>query len=102
MLLQPIVENAVKHGIAILGSSGMINITIDQLGQTMRLCVEDNGAGFDYTIENKESGYGLRLSKDRLTLLNKLYPENTFHFEVKTTNNKTQVCILIANWISKN
>ncbi|MNL24248.1 hypothetical protein D3C87_1456750 [compost metagenome] len=80
----------------------MISIIIDQLGQTMRICVEDNGAGFDYTVENNESGYGLRLSKERLDLLNKLYPENIFHIEIKTTNNKTQVCILISNWISKN
>jgi len=102
MLLQPIVENAVKHGIAILGNTGMISIIIDQLGQTMRIYIEDNGAGFDYTVENNGSGYGLRLSKERLNLLNKLYPENTFHIEIKTTNNKTQVCILISNWISKN
>lgn len=102
MLLQPIVENAVKHGISALGNKGVISITIDQLEQSLQLCVADNGSGFECSEANNKSGYGLRLSKDRLNLLNQLYPENTFHFQVHSNDGNTQVCILITNWISNN
>lgn len=102
MLLQPIVENAVKHGISALGNKGVIHITIDQLEQSLQLCVADNGSGFECSEANNKSGYGLRLSKDRLNLLSQLYPENTFYFQVQSKDCNTQVCILISNWISNN
>jgi two-component system LytT family sensor kinase len=47
MLLQPFIENAVKHGIAILKKEGHIRIGIAAGGHNLLLSVEDNGKGFD-------------------------------------------------------
>ena len=50
MLLQPIVENAVLHGIRESNRSGTIRIAAQVEGGTLQLCVEDNGPGIDQEI----------------------------------------------------
>src|SRR5260370_12621204 len=44
LLLQPVVENAVKHGIAGLVEGGAIHLSVERLGADVRLAVEN---GFD-------------------------------------------------------
>lgn len=45
MVLQPIVENAIIHGIADFRSDGVIRITAQREGDMLLLCVTDNGQG---------------------------------------------------------
>jgi sensor histidine kinase YesM len=47
LILQPIVENAIVHGIAPLAEGGMVKITIEESQNTLLLSVEDNGPGID-------------------------------------------------------
>lgn len=47
LLLQPIVENALIHGIAQLNYDGVILIRIYREGSLIKLRVQDNGAGMD-------------------------------------------------------
>jgi len=47
LLLQPIVENALLHGIAPLNRNGIILIRIYRDGDCMKLRIQDNGAGMD-------------------------------------------------------
>lgn len=65
-LLQPIVENAIKHGIAKRADSGRIDIRIYEKNGELNLCVHDNGPGFP---EDMGGGYGLRSIQDKLKLL---------------------------------
>ncbi len=72
-LLQPIVENAIKHGIAKRADAGRIDVRIyekkrDQTdGPTdLYLCVHDNGPAFS---DEMGGGYGLRSIQDKLKLL---------------------------------
>ena len=65
-LLQPIVENAIKHGISKLPQEGKIRIHIYEAGNWLYLCVQDNGPDFR---EGGSSGYGLRSIQDKLHLL---------------------------------
>lgn len=44
MLLQPLVENALFHGIMQM-DEGRIGITVREDGETLELCVDDNGQG---------------------------------------------------------
>jgi hypothetical protein len=45
LILQPLVENAIRHGVAPNGHSGRVVIRAELLGKGVRLCVEDSGSG---------------------------------------------------------
>lgn len=46
LLLLPIVENAIRHGIANVVGSGVLRIEVARAGDQLRLVVEDSGPGF--------------------------------------------------------
>ncbi|GHH98080.1 cache domain-containing sensor histidine kinase [Neobacillus kokaensis] len=47
IILQPIVENALYHGIRGLNRQGFINISAEEKGDDILFIVQDNGEGFD-------------------------------------------------------
>ncbi len=53
MVLQPLVENAIYHGIEPAGGSGNIVIRLYSEGETIIFCVEDDGAGIDLAEAEK-------------------------------------------------
>lgn len=65
-LLQPIVENAIKHGIAKRADAGRIDVRIYEKTGELHLCVHDNGPTFP---DEMSGGYGLRSIQDKLKLL---------------------------------
>ena len=65
-LLQPIVENAIKHGIAKRADAGRIDVRIYEKTGELHLCVHDNGPAFP---DDMSGGYGLRSIQDKLKLL---------------------------------
>ena len=48
MTLQPIVENAVYHGLESCSKKGVIKISAERLGNRVEIKVSDNGKGIDY------------------------------------------------------
>jgi two-component system LytT family sensor kinase len=75
LLLQPIIENAVKHGVSALRERGMITITASARSEDLVIAIHDNGPGF----QEASTGYGLKLTADRLRLVNQLHPEIPIH-----------------------
>jgi two-component system LytT family sensor kinase len=67
LLLQPIVENAVKHGIAKRVQGGTIAISASRMNGKLTLRVENDGPGFAEEWERK--GIGLRNVRERLASL---------------------------------
>ncbi len=67
-LLQPLVENAVRHGNAARLGAGAIAVRARQDGSALRLEVEDDGDGAD-GADSSGFGVGLRSARERLTLL---------------------------------
>jgi signal transduction histidine kinase len=68
LLLQPLVENAIKHGLSEMDTGGIIWIrgALDDLSLT--LSIRDNGRGFTSTEENRSlGGVGLGATRERLT-----------------------------------
>ncbi|MGV3602575.1 MAG: histidine kinase [Dyadobacter fermentans] len=65
-ILQPIVENAIKHGISRMAEQGNIVVKIYEKDQWLHLCVHDNGPAFPETLG---AGYGMRSIQDKLKLL---------------------------------
>jgi signal transduction histidine kinase len=66
-VLQPIVENAIKHGIAKRADAGRIDITARIVDRYVELSVRDDGVGMS-TIEAAE-GVGLSNTRERLRTL---------------------------------
>ncbi|WP_273214835.1 histidine kinase [Runella zeae] len=65
-LLQPLVENAIKHGISNLLKNGEIEIIIEDQTDTIQFRIHDNGPAFK---EDISGGYGLRSIRDKLNLI---------------------------------
>lgn len=72
-MLQPIVENSVKHGIAPNINGGDIFITVKSLGSEYLFSVRDTGKGMDKDryeeVVSKWPGIGLSTVNERLKLL---------------------------------
>jgi LytS/YehU family sensor histidine kinase len=69
-ILQPLVENAIKHGFSKTITSGTITIQAFKEGDYMILKVSDDGAGTSLSPnEIEHHGIGLANVRDRLTIL---------------------------------
>jgi two-component sensor histidine kinase len=70
LLLQPLVENAIRHGIERRVSGGMIAISAYLADDGLQIDVQDDGVGLppDWRIETS-SGLGLRVTRERLEML---------------------------------
>lgn len=81
MILQPLVENCIKHGIEPNLSPGIISITAEEVDSYLLITVKDNGIGMsedrlgtvrrhidDNLMNNKMLGTGLRNVNQRLRL----------------------------------
>ena len=65
-ILQPLVENAIRHGIGKRSEEGLIEIVAAAANGDLMLSVKDNGPGYAAT---SEGGVGLENTRDRLGTL---------------------------------
>ncbi|MEO8404719.1 MAG: histidine kinase [Chitinophagaceae bacterium] len=99
LLLQPLVENAVKHGISSLHEKGTIHVSLEKKGIDLLIQISDNGSGFDPGQPIK--GYGLKLTKDRIQLLNELSADRNIIMTISSNNGKgTNIDFLFKNWLA--
>jgi LytS/YehU family sensor histidine kinase len=69
-ILQPLAENAVRHGLEPRLDGGTLTLRALRDGDTVRLTVADDGVGFDPTIARRaRRGIGLANSEERLRTL---------------------------------
>ena len=74
MLLQPYLENAIKHGIAPLSKSGRLTLSIrEREDEWLEVTIHDNGPGFQPQTEKKANSLGMRLSGSRIHTYNELF-----------------------------
>ena len=94
LLLQPIVENAIRHGLSKRMSGGSVAISAAHEEGTLEIHIEDDGVGLprDWDIENVK-GLGVRVTRERLA---GLYPEIANPFEIRNrTSGGVEVIIRI-------
>jgi LytS/YehU family sensor histidine kinase len=68
LLLQPIVENAIRHGIAKSSKPGLIDIKSVKQGDRVVLTVRDNGPGIKNNGYSPATNFGIGLSTTRTRL----------------------------------
>lgn len=82
MLAQPFIENALEHGVFNIAEKGLIKISFKIEDKMMVLRVEDNGIGFQRSMELKEKfrkthkSVATSIIKERLELLKKKKEDN--------------------------
>jgi two-component system, LytTR family, sensor kinase len=69
LILQPLVENAIKHGISKLSSGGYIEVTATRVGERVILSVRDNGPEVSLDTPPSPHSLGLRNTRARLAAL---------------------------------
>lgn len=74
MLIQPFVENAIKHGLKEKDGDGLLTIIFKKDGQLISCSVSDNGIGREQAIGNKPKDHqslGMQVTRERLEALKK-------------------------------
>jgi len=81
LLLQPLVENAIRHGFSRRSSDGTVIVSARRAGRQLDIRVLDNGGGLPegWTLETT-AGLGLSLTRDRIA---GLYPDGKSRLTVR-------------------
>lgn len=101
LLLQPLIENAIRHGIEGRLSGGMVAVSARRSGDELHIRVEDDGVGLppDWRIE-MSAGLGLRVTRERLEALYPAYGGK--HFTIaRRQHGGTEVVIRIPLYNAK-
>ena len=101
LFVQPLVENAIRHGISRRASGGTVIVSAHQVGNRLDIRVLDDGVGLPagWTLENS-GGVGLSVTRQRVA---GLYPDGETCFAVnRRASGGTEVEIsLPLRWIGK-
>jgi sensor histidine kinase YesM len=87
MILQPITENAIFHGLAHISNERRLNISLKNKNDEIFCIIEDNGIGIKksklrtHNLTTKKQGLGMKLTKERLEVVSKDYGLE-YYFEV--------------------
>jgi LytS/YehU family sensor histidine kinase len=70
LLLQPLVENAIRHGISYRASGGTVIVSARKVDDRLEIRIQDDGAGLPpgWTLESS-AGLGLSVTRERIKSL---------------------------------
>lgn len=74
MLIQPFIENAIKHGLNGMEHSGKLSVSFEDKEQYLKVLVEDDGIGINEAQKSKEKGHeskALSIFKQRMQIISK-------------------------------
>ena len=66
LLIQPLVENAIKHGLSQITDKGLIRILVSPAESQLKIRIYDNGPAFP---DGPLAGFGIRNTQERIALL---------------------------------
>jgi two-component system, LytTR family, sensor kinase len=93
--IQPLVENAVKHGIAAKAGRGRVSVTVSTTASGLCVSVEDTGVGFEESSRHPHEGAGVGLENVRRRLA--LYYGPAADLAIRSTGAGTTVTFLIPS-----
>jgi signal transduction histidine kinase len=80
MFLQPLVENAIRHGISPRAGGGSILISALRVGDRLQVRVSDDGVGLPVGgLPRHQAGLGLAVTRERIA---GMHPDGTSHFSI--------------------
>ncbi|MDA0779863.1 MAG: histidine kinase [Bacteroidetes bacterium] len=87
MMLQPIVENSIVHGIIPKGKSGKITIDLIREGEMLRICITDNGIGRVAAAKERKKyanhkSFATKIMRDRIDIFN-YYNDKKLSFTIE-------------------
>ena len=99
LLLQPIVENAIKHGISGRYQQGILQLRLLKRENNLLILISDNGKGMPEKANL--DGYGLKLTRERLRLLNQSNPKQAVELSIETSPlNGTSIKLTFNDWLN--
>ena len=94
MLIQPLVENAILHGLTPLSQKGHLSLTIMEKNDTLHILIKDNGIGVPTSKQrqktNQKKSYATQVLRERISIYNKLHKDDIFFF-LNKDRSKTQI-----------
>lgn len=99
LLLQPLVENAVRHGIAPLENGGEVRISATVTSHTLHIAIEDTGVGIS-AAPSAHTGNGLGMRSVR-AMLSQLYGERGTLLVAPIVPHGTRVMISLPYTITR-
>ena len=93
LILQPIVENSIKHGILKKIDGGIVTISVRDNEDEVHVEISDNGVGFENADESISTGIGLKNVNNRLKLL---YGEK-YALNIVSSNSGSSVSFCVKN-----
>ncbi len=100
MLLQPTIENAVKHGVADLGQKGIIWLSLFKKENDLLITIKDNGKFICDKPPKSWGGHGIALTKERIEILGKLFPKDKIFYHLEQEEAGTNVSFTFENWLA--
>jgi two-component system LytT family sensor kinase len=80
MFLQPLVENAIRHGLAPRSGGGTIILSAERAGDNLHVRVLDDGVGLPSSWSpHSQGGLGLSVTRERIA---GLHPQGSSHFSI--------------------
>jgi LytS/YehU family sensor histidine kinase len=78
MILQPVAENAILHGLQNKTGDKKLSIQIQKIGSTIQISIEDNGIGIKEAkkLKTNSNGVGLRMNEERIKMMKDKYGGN--------------------------
>ena len=103
LLVQPIIENAIKHGVGHLKSGGFIKVEFKSESEKLICEIDDNGVGRDFH-KNQDKPYddyksmGMEITRDRVETLGEQFSTQTkltIFDKTMETNGETGTKVII-------
>lgn len=96
MLIQPYVENAIRHGISALPAGGKVTIRFAVEDKRLKAIVSDNGIGRRAALEMKRgsehTSMGMKVTSDRIRIINKAHSkERDYSVHITDLDNESGI-----------
>lgn len=99
LLLQPIIENSIRHGLADTVRNPTLTVTIRCDATDLIVAIADNGIGFEASV--KATGHGLSLTGKRIALINEKLPAMQIILQTKSSPGAGTITeIRLLKWLT--
>ncbi len=81
MAIQPFVENAIKHGLKEKEEKGLLQLTIEDMGDVLKVVIEDNGIGIEHSqqkVHKQHRSLAMEIFEMRRMLMQKRYKKKLY------------------------